>query len=67
MTIPPAHAAALVEARRPAGFEILYDEVDRAGAGAFEYRLLLDPAGEVAFQFRDVAVVRRAVADRQAV
>jgi hypothetical protein len=67
VTIRPAHAAALVEARRPAEFEILCDEVDRAAAGAFAYRLLLDPVGEVSFQFKGVAVVRRRVADRRAV
>jgi hypothetical protein len=62
-----ADAATLARARRPADFEILYDEVDRADAGAFEYRLLLHPVGEVAFRFSDVTVVRKPVADRRAV
>lgn len=62
--IQPAHVASLLEAKRPAEFEILYDEVDRADAGTFEYRLLLYPAGEIAFQFRDVTVVRRCVSER---
>jgi hypothetical protein len=65
VTIRPANLQALLEARRPAEFEILYDEVDRVGGGAFEYRLLIHPVGEVTFQFRDAAVVRRKVADRQ--
>jgi len=67
VTIHPVHLAVLVGARRPAEFEILYDEVDRVGAAAFEYALLFDPVGEVTFQFGDVALVRRRVADRRAV
>ena len=67
VAIRPDEAAALVEARRPAEFEILCDEVDRVDGGAFEYRLLLHPVGEVALQFADVAVVRRRVADRREV
>jgi hypothetical protein len=66
VTIAPDHVRALVEARRPAEFVILYDEVDRADDGAFEYRLLLDPVGEVVFRFRDVAIVRKPVAGRRA-
>jgi hypothetical protein len=64
--IRPADAATLARARRPADFEILYDEVDRAEGGAFEYRLLLHPSGEVSIRFSDVAVVRKPVADRRA-
>ncbi len=67
VTIPSAHLARLVEARRPAEFEILYDEVDRADAGRFEYRLLLHPVGEVAILFEDAAIAKRPVAGRQAV
>jgi hypothetical protein len=67
VTIAPAHAATLAEARRPAKIEILYDEVDRAESGAFEYRLLLHPVGEAAFQFKDVEIARIPVADRRAV
>jgi hypothetical protein len=65
-TITPADKATLAEARHPAGFEILYDEVDRE-AGAFVYRLLLHPAGETSIRFNDVAVVRVPVADRRAI
>ena len=65
--IRPAHLATLVKAMRPAPFEILYDEVDRANATAFEYRLLLHSALEVVLQFRDVAVARQRVANRHAV
>jgi hypothetical protein len=66
-TIEPADLAALDRARRPAEYEVLGDEVDAAGAGAFEYRLLLDPAGEAAVRFTDVTVVCTPVADRWAV
>ena len=63
--IPPAHLAQLVEARRPACFEILYYEIDRADGDAFEYRILLSPVFEIAFRFREVAVIRQPVADRR--
>src|SRR4051812_14864216 len=32
VTIAPDHLAILIQARRPAEFEILYDEIDRVGA-----------------------------------
>ena len=63
-TITPADKATLADARHPAGFEILYDEVDRE-AGAFVYRLLLHPAGEISIRFRNVAIVRVPLADRR--
>jgi hypothetical protein len=59
------HLARLIEAKRPAKFEILYDEVDRSRADRFEYRLLLDPAFEVEFQFTDIDIVRQPVMDRR--
>jgi hypothetical protein len=40
--------------------------VDRADNGTYEYRLLLDPAGEVSIRFADVSVVRKPVPDRRA-
>jgi hypothetical protein len=67
VTIAPEQAAILANARRPAEIEILYDEIDCAESGAFEYRLLLHPVGQVAFYFTDVAIARHPVADRRAV
>ncbi len=67
VTIRPAHLTALIEAKRPEKYEILYDEVDRVDADAFEYRLLLAPVGEIVLQFRNVTVIRLGVADRQVV
>jgi hypothetical protein len=66
VTIQPAHLTKLATAIRPAEFEILYDEVDRAGADVFDYRLLLRPDGDIEFQFKAVSVVRQRVADRHA-
>lgn len=65
--LAPKDAETLVLARYPAAYEILYDEVDRVGSDAFEYRLLLDPTGEVAIRFSRVAIDRRPVADRRAI
>ena len=62
-----ADAATLARARYPAKFEILHDEVDRVASDVFEYRLLLYPTGEVSIGFKQVTIVRRPVADRQAV
>jgi len=59
------HLARLIEVKRPAKLEILYDEVDRSSADLFEYRLLLHPVFEIAFQFTDIAVVRQPVSDRR--
>lgn len=59
----PTDLSTLAQAQRSAGFEILYDEVDRE-AGAFMYRLLFQPAGEVSIRFSDVAIVRMPVTDR---
>jgi hypothetical protein len=63
--IRPDDVTVLLEARRPAAFEVLYDELDRAGIEDFEYRLLLHPVGEVAIVFRDVAVTQHRVSGRQ--
>ena len=65
VTIQSAHLRTLIRAMRPAEFEILYDEVDRASADVFDYRLLLHPKGEITFQFKNVEVVRQRVADRR--
>jgi hypothetical protein len=62
--IEPPDLASLINARRPAKFEILYDEVDRVDKTMFEYRLLLHPVGEVTIRFQNVAIDRRPVADR---
>ncbi len=67
VTIRPTHVTALVEASRLAEFEILYDEVDRVDVDTFEYRLMLDPVGEVAWGFKDVRIARCRVIDRKAV
>jgi hypothetical protein len=65
VTIDPAHAAVLFDARRAADVEILHDEVDRSGH-AYEYRLLLYPEGEVTFMFEQVSISRQPVAGRHA-
>lgn len=64
VTIASAHAEILTKAKRPATAEILYDEVDRSDFGGFEYRILLFPDGEIAFQFENVEIIRDPVADR---
>ncbi len=42
--------------------EILYDEVDVTDSGAFEYRLLVWPDGEIAIRFDSVVVTKSAAA-----
>lgn len=66
VVIAQGDLATLFQSRRPAAVEILYDEVDRLGVSAFEYRLLLHPVGEVAFQFNDVALAQHPVTSRNA-
>lgn len=66
-TVGTNDATTLARAKSPANCEVLYDEVDRADAAAFEYRLLLCPAGEFSIRFGDVTIVRKPVADRRAV
>jgi hypothetical protein len=63
--IHPDHLARLIEASRPAKFEVLYDEVDRSSADLFDYRLLLHPVFEIAFQFTDIDIARQPVMDRR--
>jgi hypothetical protein len=55
----------LIKASRPAKFEVLYDEVDRSSADLFDYRLLLHPVFEIAFQFTDIDIARQPVMDRR--
>lgn len=66
VSLTSTDAATLVRAKYPSEFEILYDEVDHIASERFEYRLLLDPTGEVTIGFHQVSVVRKPVADRQA-
>ena len=55
----------LKHAMRPARVEVLYDEVDRSDE-RFEYRLLLDPVGEVRIRFQQVEITTRPVSNREA-
>jgi hypothetical protein len=59
------HLEMLIKASRPAKFEVLYDEVDRSSADLFDYRLLLHPVFEIAFQFTDIDIARQPVMDRR--
>jgi hypothetical protein len=45
-------------------YEILHDEVDSAGRGLYEHRMLLWPEGEVSLIFTDFTYERIAVLDR---
>jgi hypothetical protein len=65
VAVDPATLETLRRSVRPASVEVLYDEVDRSGE-CFEYRLLLDPDGEVSIQFKEVDLAERPVADREA-
>jgi len=67
VTIQPDHLGMLIEARRPADFEVLYDEVDRNEADTFEYRLLLHPSFEVAFQFKGIVISQQPTGNRRTV
>lgn len=63
--IEESSLTALMQSRRPATVEILYDEVDRCGTDAFAYRILLDSGIEAGFNFTDVKVEERPVGDRE--
>jgi hypothetical protein len=39
--------------------ELLYDEIDLAGDGLFDYRVLVWPTGELAIRFADVKITTR--------
>ena len=66
VAIDPEYVAWLQEARHPENVEIVYDEVDRFAADRFCYRILLDPVGEISFEFEDVTLTRAPVASRDA-
>ena len=65
VVVDPMTLDTLRRAARPARVEVLYDEVDRLDDG-FEYRLLLDPDGEVSIRFKQIELTERRAASRDA-